>query len=204
MTHYWNQRGAKTAMALALRSPSMIKDIVSVDNAPIDAILSTDFAKYVRGMKKVEEANVTSQKEADQIFSEFEEVRPSFYSFIYIYIYIYWQRNADNSPGNHPVPPHPTIPPGQPLHARRVQDQEIPRAPRHPGQGPRAHGRFPLQGPQQRPLRETGAVCAWHAEQVRAGRGAPPRGPVFSAVRGCGYRGWSLGHFGEPRSFSTG
>lgn len=61
-------------MALALRSPSMIKDIVSVDNAPVDAILSTDFVKYVRGMKKVEDANVTSQKEADQIFAEFEEV----------------------------------------------------------------------------------------------------------------------------------
>lgn len=77
------KRGAKTAMALALRSPSMIKDVVSVDNAPVDAILSTDFAKYVRGMKKVEEANVSSQKEADKIFSEFEEVCLSGFLVVY-------------------------------------------------------------------------------------------------------------------------
>lgn len=64
-------------MTLALRSPAMVKDIVSVDNAPIDAILSTDFAKYVRGMKKIEDAGVTTQKAADAIMAEFEEVRPS-------------------------------------------------------------------------------------------------------------------------------
>lgn len=61
-------------MTLALRSPAMVKDIVSVDNAPIDAILSTDFAKYVRGMKKIEDAGVNSQKAADAILAEYEEV----------------------------------------------------------------------------------------------------------------------------------
>lgn len=61
-------------MTLALRSPAMVKDVVSVDNAPIDAILSTDFAKYVRGMKKIEDAGVTTQKAADAIMAEFEEV----------------------------------------------------------------------------------------------------------------------------------
>lgn len=61
-------------MTLALRSPGMVKDVVAVDNAPVDAILSTDFAKYVRGMKKVEAAGVSSQKEADAIMAEFEEV----------------------------------------------------------------------------------------------------------------------------------
>ncbi|KAK2602647.1 hypothetical protein N8I77_009162 [Diaporthe amygdali] len=68
--------GAKTAMTLALRSPGMVKDIVSVDNAPVDAILSTDFAKYVRGMKKIEDAGVTTQKAADAIMAEFEESLP--------------------------------------------------------------------------------------------------------------------------------
>lgn len=63
-------------MTLALRSPAMVKDIVSVDNAPIDAILSTDFAKYVRGMKKIEDAGVTTQKAADAIMAGFEEVCP--------------------------------------------------------------------------------------------------------------------------------
>lgn len=69
------ERGAKTAMTLALRSPAMVKDIVSVDNAPIDAILSTDFAKYVLGMKKIEDAGVSTQKAADAIMAGFEEVR---------------------------------------------------------------------------------------------------------------------------------
>ncbi|KAG8158992.1 hypothetical protein KVR01_011435 [Diaporthe batatas] len=68
--------GAKTAMTLALRSPAMVRDIVSVDNAPIDAVLSTDFAKYVRGMKKIEDAGVTSQKAADAILAEYEESLP--------------------------------------------------------------------------------------------------------------------------------
>ncbi|KKY32976.1 putative abhydrolase domain-containing protein [Diaporthe ampelina] len=68
--------GAKTAMTLALRSPAMVKDIVSVDNAPIDAILSTDFTKYVRGMQKIEGAGVTTQKAADAIMAEFEESLP--------------------------------------------------------------------------------------------------------------------------------
>lgn len=90
-------RGAKTAMTLALRSPSMVRDVVAVDNAPVDAILSTDFAKYVRGMKKVEDAGVSSQREADAIMAEFEEVClvPSCHltsllsTHIYIYIYIH-------------------------------------------------------------------------------------------------------------------
>lgn len=61
-------------MALALRSPRMIKDIVSVDNAPVDAVLSSDFPKYVRAMKKIEEANVSSNSAADAILAEVEEV----------------------------------------------------------------------------------------------------------------------------------
>lgn len=77
-------------MTLALRSPGMVKDLVAVDNAPVDAILSTDFAKYVRGMKKVEAAGVSSQKEADAIMSEFEDVcsilshKPFPFPFTYI------------------------------------------------------------------------------------------------------------------------
>ncbi|KAJ4389141.1 hypothetical protein N0V93_006603 [Gnomoniopsis smithogilvyi] len=68
--------GAKTAMVLALNSPSTIKDIVSVDNAPVDAILSTDFAKYVRAMKRIEDAGVTSQRAADEIMAADEESLP--------------------------------------------------------------------------------------------------------------------------------
>lgn len=59
---------------MALRSPELIADVVSVDNAPVDAVLQSDFAKYIRGMKKIEEAEVTKQSEADKILQEYEEV----------------------------------------------------------------------------------------------------------------------------------
>lgn len=69
-------RGAKTALTLALAAPNLIKDVVAVDNAPVDAILSTDFAKYVRAMQKVEAANVTSNRAADNILAEVEPSLP--------------------------------------------------------------------------------------------------------------------------------
>ncbi|KAI2779454.1 mitochondrial hydrolase [Daldinia loculata] len=64
--------GAKTAMALSLKEPSLIRDIVSVDNAPVDAVLGTSFAHYIRGMRRIEEAGVTRQSEADKILQEYE------------------------------------------------------------------------------------------------------------------------------------
>ena len=62
-------------MTLALRSPDIISDIVSVDNAPIDAALLSSFGKYVQGMKKIEEVGVTRLVEADEILKNYEEVR---------------------------------------------------------------------------------------------------------------------------------
>ncbi|KAI8945292.1 alpha beta hydrolase fold family [Xylaria longipes] len=64
--------GAKTAMTLALDQPSLISDIVSVDNAPIDATLSRNFATYIRGMRHIEEAGATRQSEADKILQSYE------------------------------------------------------------------------------------------------------------------------------------
>ncbi|KAI1188838.1 alpha beta hydrolase fold family [Nemania serpens] len=64
--------GAKTAMTLALEQPSLISNIISVDNAPIDATLSRSFANYIRGMKHIEEAGATRQSEADKILAEYE------------------------------------------------------------------------------------------------------------------------------------
>lgn len=63
-------------MVLALRTPELVSNIVSVDNAPVDKILGRDFPKYVRGLKRIQEANVQRQSEADKILQEFEEVRP--------------------------------------------------------------------------------------------------------------------------------
>lgn len=59
-------------MTLALDQPSLISDIVSVDNAPMDATLSRSFAKYIRGMRHIEEAGATRQSEADKILATYE------------------------------------------------------------------------------------------------------------------------------------
>ena len=61
-------------MTLALQSPKLISALVPVDNAPVDAVLESDFTKYVAGMKKVQEEMVTKQFEADEILKTFEEV----------------------------------------------------------------------------------------------------------------------------------
>ncbi|KAK8004430.1 hypothetical protein PG989_004149 [Apiospora arundinis] len=68
--------GAKAAMALALAQPKLIRDIVSVDNAPVDAILASSFGKYVQGMKRIEESGVTKQSEADKILQDYEKELP--------------------------------------------------------------------------------------------------------------------------------
>ncbi|KAI1365382.1 alpha beta hydrolase fold family [Xylaria arbuscula] len=65
--------GAKTAMTLALDQPALISDIVSVDNAPIDATLSRNFATYIRGMRHIEDAGVTRQSDADSILTSYED-----------------------------------------------------------------------------------------------------------------------------------
>jgi len=53
-----------------------MNDIVSVDNAPWDVALLSEFGKYIRGMKKIEEAGITKQAEADAILKDFEESLP--------------------------------------------------------------------------------------------------------------------------------
>ncbi|TLD25627.1 hypothetical protein PspLS_05784 [Pyricularia sp. CBS 133598] len=68
--------GAKTAMTLALHSPSLIKDVIPVDNAPVDAVLGSDFAKYIRAMKEIDRAEVTRQAEADKILAPVEPSLP--------------------------------------------------------------------------------------------------------------------------------
>ncbi|RYP40744.1 hypothetical protein DL769_011724 [Monosporascus sp. CRB-8-3] len=64
--------GAKTAMTLALSQPHLVGNLVSVDNAPVDAALNSSFAKYIQGMRKIEESGVTRQRDADNILQEFE------------------------------------------------------------------------------------------------------------------------------------
>jgi len=66
--------GAKTAMAVALRKRSAIDRLISIDNAPVDAALKSDFGNYITAMRRIEEAGVTKQSEADVILQEYEEV----------------------------------------------------------------------------------------------------------------------------------
>ena len=67
-------RGAKVAMTVALASPAIVSSLVSVDNAPADAALKSNFARYVQGMRKIVESKVTKQAEADEILRPYEEV----------------------------------------------------------------------------------------------------------------------------------
>jgi pimeloyl-ACP methyl ester carboxylesterase len=66
--------GAKVAMTVALRQPSLVANLVVVDNAPIDTALQSDFHSYVQGMKDVERAQVVSQKQADELLKPYAKV----------------------------------------------------------------------------------------------------------------------------------
>ncbi|MCJ1298163.1 hypothetical protein MMC08_000952 [Hypocenomyce scalaris] len=70
------ERGAKAAMTVALQSRHLLGALVAVDNAPVDATLMSDFAKYIQGMRKIEDAQVTKQVEADGILKDYEESLP--------------------------------------------------------------------------------------------------------------------------------
>ncbi len=61
-------------MTLALHEPDLIASLVAVDNAPVDARLGSDFARYIQGMKRIDEAAVTRQADADRILKPYEEV----------------------------------------------------------------------------------------------------------------------------------
>jgi len=68
--------GAKVAMVAALRAPAKVANLIPVDNAPVDALLKSDFHKYIRGMRRILDANVSKQSEADEILKEYEEAVP--------------------------------------------------------------------------------------------------------------------------------
>ncbi len=61
-------------MTVALRNPSKVGNLISVDNAPIDAALKSDFGKYIQGMRQIEDTQVSKQAEADYILQKYEEV----------------------------------------------------------------------------------------------------------------------------------
>ncbi|KAI9721427.1 MAG: hypothetical protein M1812_002189 [Candelaria pacifica] len=68
--------GAKTAMTVALRNPGQVQSLISVDNAPVDAALKSDFGKYIQGMRQIEDTQVRKQAEAHDILRKYEESLP--------------------------------------------------------------------------------------------------------------------------------
>lgn len=68
--------GAKTAMGVSLRRPDLVDSLIPVDNAPVDVRLTSSFYTYVQGMRKVENSNVKSQKEAVEIMEPYEPSLP--------------------------------------------------------------------------------------------------------------------------------
>jgi pimeloyl-ACP methyl ester carboxylesterase len=66
--------GAKAAMTLALQRPDLVRNLVAVDNAPVDAALKTDFHGYVAGMLEVARRGVRKRTEADEILRPWAEV----------------------------------------------------------------------------------------------------------------------------------
>lgn len=68
--------GAKTAMALSLTDPKVVKSLVAIDNAPIDNVLSSSFGRYIDGMKEIERKKIKSTKEAYEIMAKYEPSLP--------------------------------------------------------------------------------------------------------------------------------
>jgi pimeloyl-ACP methyl ester carboxylesterase len=68
--------GAKTAMGVALRSPDLVSELISVDNAPVDALLGSSFSRYIQGMQEVERAQVHNSKQAYAIMGKYEKSLP--------------------------------------------------------------------------------------------------------------------------------
>ena len=67
-------------MTMALRYPELYSSAIPVDNAPVDTALSSHFRRYLHGMKKIVDAEITRAVEADDILKTFEQV----YIFRYV------------------------------------------------------------------------------------------------------------------------
>lgn len=71
-------RGGKVAMTLALR-PDLPSDLLSRlivgDISPVKGNISSEFQKYIEGMRSVEKDGAMTRKEANEILTRFEKVR---------------------------------------------------------------------------------------------------------------------------------
>ncbi|GCB17533.1 abhydrolase domain-containing protein C22H12.03 [Aspergillus awamori] len=65
--------GAKTALTLALESPTLIKDVVAIDNCPIRLPLESDFVRYLEGLARLRDERITDHLQADKILTQYEK-----------------------------------------------------------------------------------------------------------------------------------
>ncbi|KAF9223327.1 alpha/beta-hydrolase [Gyrodon lividus] len=76
--------GGKAAMTFALHPetpPSLLKDLIVSDIAPVRAKVSADTVLHVQGMEKIQASNITSRKEANEILDKYEK-DPSVRAFL--------------------------------------------------------------------------------------------------------------------------
>ncbi|BEJ09061.1 hypothetical protein CcaverHIS641_0511550 [Cutaneotrichosporon cavernicola] len=66
--------GGKTVMALALNDKlnKPLKSLISVDIAPTNEPIEPQYDSYLRGMREIEAAHLTSRKEADKMMEPYE------------------------------------------------------------------------------------------------------------------------------------
>lgn len=70
-------RGGKVAMAVALSAElptDAIEHLIVADIAPSNSSLSTEFQGYIDGMNKIEQSEVSSRREAQDILASYEPV----------------------------------------------------------------------------------------------------------------------------------
>lgn len=181
-------------MTVALRNPDLVSALIPVDNSPINAPLRSDFAKYVRGMKAIEEAKVSKQSEADKILQEYEPVKTKSLSPS-----PQKEKKYQTNKKNNPVPPRPPIPPHQPdaPPGPRVEAR-LPRPSLDAGRLARRHGRLPVpRGDGRRAVRRPDALHPRYAEPLRPRRVGARDQEVLPAGKDRGRRGGTLAHFGE-------
>jgi hypothetical protein len=77
LTNETFHRGGKVAMAVALSTElpaDTIEHLIVADIAPSNAALSTEFQGYIDAMNKIEQSEVSSRREAQDILASFEPV----------------------------------------------------------------------------------------------------------------------------------
>lgn len=63
-------------MTVALQNPELVSSGIFVDNAPVDAQLSSEFGTYLKAMKEIDRARFTKRSEADALLAKYEDVGP--------------------------------------------------------------------------------------------------------------------------------